>query len=92
MLMHLLLLSMYAGSCESPSNTSAKHHQNRLMCIEVIGCRIGVVFGTQCILYEAGCELLTQSVYLMVLFLLSGLNTECLVFFCLLSLADLGGD
>ena len=38
-------------------------------------------FETQCILYEVGCELLTQSVYLRVLFLLSGLNTECLVFF-----------
>jgi len=37
-------------------------------------------FETQCILYEVGCELLTQSVYLRVLFLLSGLNTESLFF------------
>ena len=33
-------------------------------------------FETQCILYEVGCELLTQLVYLRVQFLLSGLNTK----------------
>ena len=32
----------------SLSNISAKNHQNRLMCVEVIMCNISVVFETQC--------------------------------------------
>jgi len=92
-LMHLLLLSMYAGSGESLSSTSAKNYQNRLMCIEVIVCRIGVVFWDAVYFIWSGMWIinpisLPQGSVLAFWFK----HWVCfLVFFCLLSGVDLGG-